>query len=208
MNILSRRRPVVALRDSLSACSYVCEIAPPNRRGQLASVVQVFVTIGLCLGYFVCYGTVRIPSSLSWRLPLALHSTIAVCLAFCSFFLLSESPRWLAFKGRKEEASRAWDKLGVSEAEREKDLLLNPTTMNDTPAAPTQTNKLGFFAKMRRDLIESMAMFSEGSRRPMLLGVFMMSMQQFSGIDGVIYVRISSVYLSSSSNVLLVCLHR
>ena len=121
---------------------------------------------------------------------MALQSAIALCLAFCAFFLLSESPRWLAFKGRKEEASRAWDKLGVSDAEREKDLLLNPTTMNDTPTPPAEVNKLGFFAKMRRDLVASIAMFGKDSRRPMLLGVFMMSMQQMSGIDGVVYVRI------------------
>ena len=151
----------------------------------------------------MCYGTVRISSSLSWRLPLVLHSTIALCLTFCSFFLLPESPRWLAFKGRKEEASRAWDKLGVSDAEREKDLLLQPATVNDTPLPPAGANKLGFFAKMRRDLIASMEMFNGGGRRPMLLGVFMMSMQQMSGIDGVIYVRTSASTIQAPQTVSL-----
>ena len=85
----------------------------------------------------------------------------------------------------------------MSDAEREKDLLLNPATMNDTPPHPAGANELGFFAKMRRDLAASIEMFNKDSRRPMLLGVFMMSMQQMSGIDGVIYVRIAASIFQS-----------
>lgn len=177
---------------------YVCEIAPPTQRGRLATMVQVFLTAGICVGYFMCYGTVRVPSSLSWRLPLAFQSGIALFLAVASSFYLPQSPRWLAYKGRREEASLAWDKLGVSNAEREKDLLQNPTgiavqnptVMVDARSTPTEAQKLGFFDKTRRDLTASIRIFKDDSRKPMLLGVFLMSMQQLSGIDGVLYVRL------------------
>ena len=169
---------------------YVCEIAPPTERGRLATIVQVFVTIGICVGYFMCYGTVRVPSSLSWRLPLAFQSGIALFLAIASSFYLPQSPRWLAYKGRREEASLAWDKLGVSNAEREKDLLQNSAPTVDAILRPTEAVKLGFFGKIQRDMVPSMHQFGKDSRKPMLLGVFLMSMQQLSGIDGVLYVSL------------------
>lgn len=146
--------------------------------------------MGLCVGFFTCYGTVRIPSSLSWRLPLALQSGIALVLTIAAAFFLPQSPRWLAYRGRKEEASVAWDKLGVSNAEREKDLLQNPASAVDEGPRPGETLKSGFLDRTRSDLTALTSVFGKGARKPMLLGVFLMSMQQLSGIDGVIYVRL------------------
>ena len=156
-------------------------------------MIQLLITVGLCVGYFSCYGSVRIPSSLSWRLPLALHSGIACFLAIASFFYLPQSPRWLAYKGRKEEASKAWDKLGVSNAEREKDLLQNPVpiesaALTDSPMRPTAAAKLKLLDRLRGNVNDLMAIFEKDARKPLLLGIFLMSMQQLSGIDGVIYV--------------------
>lgn len=160
-------------------------------------MIQLLITLGLVVGYFSCYGSVRIPSSLSWRLPLALHSGIAFFLAFTSFFYLPHSPRWLAYKGRKEEASKTWDRLGVSNVEREKDLLQNPVpvesaALTDSPIRPMVTARTKMLDRTRANLKEMMAIFRKDARKPMFLGVFLMSMQQLSGIDGVIYVRFNS----------------
>jgi hypothetical protein len=157
-------------------------------------MIQLLITLGLVIGYFSCYGSVRISSSLSWRLPLALHSGIAFFLAVTSFFYLPQSPRWLAYKDRKEEASKAWDRLGVSNVEREKDLLQNPmpiesAALTDSPTRPTVAARTKLFDRTRANLKEMMAIFRKDARKPMFLGVFLMSMQQLSGIDGVIYVR-------------------
>lgn len=147
----------------------------------------------MCIGYFACYGTVRLNSSFSWRFPLALQSAIALFLAVASFFYLPQSPRWLSSKGRKEEASAAWDKLGVSDAEREKDLLEDPTSAvlaaQDMPQRPPQeAARLGFKQRIQANIHELVAVFKKGPRKPLIMGVFVMSMQQLSGIDGVIYV--------------------
>lgn len=176
-----------------SSASYVCEIAPPRHRGPLCTVVQLFITLGLVVGFFACYGTVTIPSSLSWRLPLALHSGIAFVLTIASFFYLPQSPRWLAYKGRKEEASVAWDRLGVSGAEREKDLLTDATVSDgaEVNGVPTRQEavKKGMQDRIRSNITELTAVFGKDTRKPLLLGVFLMAMQQLSGIDGVVYVR-------------------
>ncbi|KFZ04608.1 hypothetical protein V502_10022 [Pseudogymnoascus sp. VKM F-4520 (FW-2644)] len=109
---------------------YICEISPPRKRGPLASSVQLLICLGVMMGYFICYGTVNISSSLSWRLPLALQAAVAAFGAGAAAMYLPPSPRWLAHKGRKSEASATWDLLGVSAAEREKD------TRHRVPRAP------------------------------------------------------------------------
>ncbi|KAL8792634.1 MAG: hypothetical protein Q9195_004762 [Heterodermia aff. obscurata] len=171
---------------------YVAEIAPPRQRGPLCTVVQLFITLGLVLGFFVCYGTVNIDSSLSWRIPLAFQSGIAFVLSIASFFYLPQSPRWLAYKGRKEEASLAWDKLGVSGAEREKDLLNDSAVpagaeVVEVPTTQASAKAKSMKEKLHKQISDLTVVFRKDTRKPLLLGVFLMTMQQLSGIDGVIY---------------------
>lgn len=173
--------------------SYVAEISPPKQRGPLCTVVQLFITLGLVVGFFLCYGTVSIESSLSWRLPFALQSGIAFFLTMASFFYLPQSPRWLAYKGRKEEASLTWDKLGVSGAEREKDLLQDTAApagaeVVEVPTSQAAAKAKGMRERMRSNWADLTVVFRKDTRTPLLLGVFLMSMQQLSGIDGVIFV--------------------
>ena len=110
---------------------------------------------------------------------------------------MPQSPRWLAYKGRKEEASLAWDKLGVSGAEREKNLLQDPAPTDDIgrQADSTEPKILTFREKVRRSMEDLTAVFRGNARKPMLLGVFLMSVQQLSGIDGIIYVSIPHLKL-------------
>ena len=165
----------------------MCEISPPKHRGPLATLVQMFITFGLVVGFFTCYGTVNIKSTLSFRLPLALQSGLAFMLTIASTLYLPPSPRWLTYKGQREEASKAWDRLGVSNAEREKDLLQNTIGESDPPERQ-QDVTIGFIQRTKKGWKEAVAMFAKDTRKPMLLGIFLMSMQQLSGIDGVIFV--------------------
>ena len=183
-----------------TAQRYVAEVAPPQQRGPLCTIVQLFITLGLVMGFFVCYGTVTIDSSLSWRIPLALQSGIAFVLSIASFFYLPQSPRWLAYKGRKEEASLAWDKLGVSGAEREKDLLKDSAVPAGAevvvvPTTPASAKAKSMKERLQRQMADLTVVFRKDTRKPLLLGVFLMTMQQLSGIDGVIYVSHSFLYL-------------
>jgi hypothetical protein len=127
------------------------------------------------VGYFLCYGTIKIDSSLSWRLPLAFQAGIALSLTIMANFWLPESPRWLAYKGHKKEAIEMWDKLGVSSTEREKDLEQSSIMRSDAVAAANVT-KVALIERIRRSIASSVAIFEKSSRKPMFLGVFMMSM--------------------------------
>lgn len=142
------------------------------------------------LGYFTCYATIHIQSSGSWRFPMALQSGIAVVLALASFFQLPESPRWLTYKGRHADATAAWDTLGVSGAEREKDSLLVANPAGQAGSATQMPETTDLRQRLSRNLKRLTGVFGKSSRKQMLLACFMMSMQQLSGIDGVLYVRV------------------
>lgn len=144
------------------------------------------ITVGLCVGYFTCYGTVNINSSISWRLPFALQAGIAAFLALVAELYLPPSPRWLTHRKRPEEAIKAWERLGVSEFDREETVLeeIRSDTNHDLTSPASVTLKMRF----KRGVKSLKRLITTEARNPMFLGIFLMSMQQLSGIDGVLYV--------------------
>jgi MFS family permease len=159
---------------------YVCEIAPARRRGPLASIPQFMVNVGIAMGYFIAYGTARIMgSSASWRLPLAIHSMMA--FGFCgACFFVPPSPRWLLVKGRREKAIETLEQLGLDSSELE-EMLVAPERSD---AASVRGSLLSSIRSNFRDMGE---VFHTSARKQTTLACFMMAMQQFSGIDGVLY---------------------
>ncbi|KAL4929254.1 putative MFS sugar transporter [Aspergillus undulatus] len=111
---------------------------------------------------------------------------------------LVPSPRWLTLHGRKAEAESIWDLLGVSHAEREKSeieqdrgsviqgpvsqdaAVTNVASMDVTPTEPQVGER-----STKHKLSD---IFSKDVRSRTALTVFLMAMQQLSGIDGVLYV--------------------
>ncbi|KAF2716209.1 general substrate transporter [Polychaeton citri CBS 116435] len=168
---------------------YICEIAPARERGMLASIQQFLTTFGICMGYFVCYGTVTIPTtSLSWRLPFAIQSFLSLVYAGCALCLLPQSPRWLSSKGRIVEADLAWSKLGISGVEREKAEEEQTSKSMQVEVGPEiariPSNSINTGAITGHTLFR---VFAKDVRMRTLLGVFMSGFQQLSGIDGVLY---------------------
>ncbi|KAM7185054.1 General substrate transporter [Naviculisporaceae sp. PSN 640] len=170
---------------------YICEITPPRVRGALTTVPQLFITLGLMTGFFTCYGAVNIDSSFSWRLPFLLLAAYAFLFSAVAFLYLPPSPRWLSLHGRMAEAQHAWETLGVPSADREKiinqvDNTTSPNsiTMTETPVpTPSPTS----IRSPDKDKSSLSSLFSPKSRPRLLLAVFLMGMQQLSGIDGVLY---------------------
>ncbi|KAL8957083.1 MAG: hypothetical protein Q9193_005551 [Seirophora villosa] len=154
---------------------YICEICPPERRGPVASLVQLLTTLGIPTGYFICYGSVRIQSSYAWRLPFMLQAVLAVALA-CTCPFLPSSPRWLIDRGHPSQAGPAMDRLQLSLKQFQEELeSAGPTrSVMDEPESQQSIKPL-------------LRVFAQENRKQAFLGMFLMGAMQFSGIDAVLY---------------------
>ncbi|KAL9593018.1 MAG: hypothetical protein Q9219_007695 [cf. Caloplaca sp. 3 TL-2023] len=179
---------------------YICELAPPAKRGVLSTMVQLFAATGILTGYFISYGTVYIGSSLSWRLPLAIQSFMAFLFAaVCSF--LPQSPRWLTLCGRHEESRALWVRLGVSldgenaEASDEvnSDRHRGPESKEDGQPnvqsavelqRPETTPVEDSTLVLSRSIVRA---FKKDVRSRTALAVYYLGMQQLCGIDSILY---------------------
>ena len=157
----------------------VAEVSPAKRRGIVTNIAQIMISLGIVLGYFICYGTQVINGSLSWRLPLAIQATIAlVNAAACS--LVPHSPRWLLMRGLTEQARQTSDQLGIA-AEEQEELFRQAT------AELEQSSNLSFFDSVKETLHGFKDAFAAPVRARTVFGCFVLAMSQFSGIDGVLY---------------------
>lgn len=152
---------------------YICEISPSARRGVLVSLPQFMAALGICMGYFTCYGSIHIDSSISWRLPFILMAVFAGALAASCLYLPS-SPRWLLLHGRRGDAIRAVERLNISSAEAEKDIFQSGSAQVQLTTVPVWSDFLSIFKRQYR--------------LRTILGLFVLGMVQLSGIDGVLYV--------------------
>ncbi|WYZ41956.1 hypothetical protein EsH8_V_000851 [Colletotrichum jinshuiense] len=159
----------------------VSEISPARLRGVMTALPQFAIVTGIVTGYFMCYGTATLGiSSAAWRLPLAVASFLGFVLSG-TYFVVPPSPRWLLSKGRQDEARLVVEKLGLDEKEGKEMLELSSSDEQKHDAnAPV-------LEIMRQALAGFREAFSSPYRSRTLFGCFLMGMQQWSGIDGVLY---------------------
>jgi MFS family permease len=81
-------------------------MAPKEIRGMLGSGVQLLFALGVMISYWIDYAverTIPATSSSQWQIPVGLQLVPASVLAL-GLFTQPESARWLAKKGRFDEA--------------------------------------------------------------------------------------------------------
>src|SRR5271155_2099490 len=108
--ILIAGRIIVGLGIGLSSGAvpvYISEVSPPESRGWTVSLFQLAITLGILLAYLVDYAFASIQG---WRWMFGLAVVPAAIFAFGMFFL-PESPRWLAKRGRHDEARMALTRI-------------------------------------------------------------------------------------------------
>ncbi|GAA6001434.1 hypothetical protein JCM10207_006665 [Rhodosporidiobolus poonsookiae] len=148
---------------------YVSECSPKHLRAQMILIHQLFIAGGVAMGFFVCYGTARIPGSMAWRTPFVLQ-TASACILAVAAPLMPYSPRWLLSKGRRDEAIQVIDYFVAPEHVNERSELL---------AIPPGA-KLSQWQAMKD-------IWSPDVRRRTLIGIAVNVFQQLSGIDFVLF---------------------
>jgi len=158
---------------------YIAEFAPASKRGQMIAYYQLAITVGILAAYFSNALVINIShrhisnTVLNWLF--AEQSWRAMFLIMCLpsiVFLIAllkvpESPRWLVSVDRKREARQV---LYTLRSESEADHELNEIT---NARAKTAGNSLFPVEK--------------AVRIPLIIGIVLAVLQQFSGINAIIY---------------------
>ncbi|KAF1946677.1 general substrate transporter [Clathrospora elynae] len=172
---------------------YISEIAPPEIRGALLVLQELSIVFGIVIAFWITYGTRFMAGEWSWRLPFLIQMIPGLILGVGIIFL-PFSPRWLSSKGRDHEALIVLGKLRKlptddarvyqewceiraevafsQEVSREKHPnLQEPTRMNG----------------IRLEVQSWLDCFRHGCWRRTVVGVGIMFLQQFVGINALIY---------------------
>ncbi|HEY0387895.1 MAG TPA: sugar porter family MFS transporter [Gaiellales bacterium] len=142
---------------------YIAELAPKRIRGGLVSFNQLMIVLGILAAYIVNFSLTGVSDN--WRWMLGIGAIPGVALAV-GMFMMPESPRWLAEKGRDDDAREA-----LQRARRTDDV---DEELDEIHEVSSQTGRLS-------------DIFS-GAVRPMLVvGMGLAIFQQIVGINTVIY---------------------
>jgi MFS transporter, SP family, arabinose:H+ symporter len=146
---------------------YIAEIAPAKQRGRLVGFFQFNIVFGILLAYFSNYliGTMGF-GDLEWRWKLGIAAVPAVVF-LALLFTIPESPRWLAKRGRVQEAEQVLRSTG--DANYQEDLRQILTSIDEHSAAANEP------------------FFSRKYGLPIFLAVSIGMFNQLSGINAILY---------------------
>jgi len=150
---------------SYTAPLYLSEMADKEIRGKLIAMYQLMVTVGILLAFL---SDTALSYSGDWRMMVGIICVPAVILML-AVLKLPDSPRWLASKGRFDEAKNVLHMLHSNERKVASEML---------------------------DIRESLKVKQEGwglfkanknVRRVVFLGMLLQAMQQFTGMNIIMY---------------------
>jgi len=150
---------------SMLSPMYISEISPASRRGQLVSLNQMAIVIGILLAFFSNYWLSGTGEN-NWRWMFAVMGLPAF-LFLISLLLVPESPRWLVQKDRDTEAFNILNRINGHER-----ATFELAEIRNSILAEKGTYKEVFSSRMR----------------PVLwLGVLMAVFSQVTGINSIMY---------------------
>lgn len=155
---------------------YIAEISPNLTRGSLTTFPEIFINVGIMLGYVSNYAFSGLSVHISWRVMLAVGILPSVFIGF-ALFIIPESPRWLVMQNRIDEARSVLLKTNEDEKEVEERLaeiqqaagFANSGKYEDKPVC--------------RELLSP----PPALRRMLITGLGIQCFQQISGIDATVY---------------------
>ncbi|XP_041024679.1 inositol transporter 4 [Juglans microcarpa x Juglans regia] len=170
---------------SMTAPLYISEASPARIRGALVGMNGLLITFGQFLSYLINLGFTQVPGTWRWMLGVA---GIPPLVQFFLMLSLPESPRWLYRMNKKEEAREILEKIyPQEEVEKEMNLLKASIETEEAVEADIGNNLI---TKLRS------AMGNVVVRRALCAGIAVQVVQQFVGINTVMYYSPSIMQLA------------
>ena len=164
---------------------YIAETAPSSLRGRLVSLKEAAIVGGIVAGYLAGAALGDSSSSLAsvidvenWRQMFLTALPLEMLMATGAFFIASESPRWLALRGRRDDAEEALIQcqgLGADDAAQQVTTMIDATTQSSTEEDDSVVGQLNEIFG------------SPYNKRALYIGVGLVLLQQLSGQPSVLY---------------------
>lgn len=159
--------------SSFAVPLYIAEISPTKTRGTLVSLFQLLITVGIMASYLSdsIFTVPDVdPAYIScWR-PMFYVGVIPAMIMLVGMVFLPETPRWLISKGYEEKCRQVLEK--VEEPQLVEEVI----------------------GKMKEDLdadkqnkVKWSGIFKKWLRVPLIIAIGIMFVQQFTGINTIIY---------------------
>ncbi|KAK7101483.1 proton myo-inositol cotransporter-like [Littorina saxatilis] len=163
---------------------YLAECSPSYMRGTLVSTNIAMVAFGQLVANVVD-GIFGSDTENGWRYMLGL-GCIPSAIQFVGFLFMPESPRWLISQGQEEKARRALQSMrGVLDIEEEYDQI-KQTCMEIKQEEESRGHKPVIIQMLQIPSV----------RRSLLVGCSLQMIQQFAGINTVMYYSATIIRMS------------
>ncbi|GBG82205.1 hypothetical protein CBR_g34488 [Chara braunii] len=156
---------------SFAAPVYIVEISPSRLRGGLGAINQLAITVGITLVYFLGI-------FLTWRILAAVSIVPLVALLVGTLVVVPETPRWLALKGESEKMAGVMRRLRGNRYDISMEIAEIRAAVASSLSEPKTQLK---------------DVFARGLVRPLVVGVGLSVLQQFCGINAVMFYS-SSIF--------------
>jgi SP family arabinose:H+ symporter-like MFS transporter len=161
---------------------YIAEVAPAALRGRMVSFNQLNIVIGISVAFFSNYLILTLGQGDSawagslhlgdwgWRWMLGVE-TLPAILYFFALVLIPESPRWLAMRGREDEALQILEKVCGPEQAR--------TDLQEVH------NSISAASHQQRVSVKQL--FTPAMKLVMTIAISVAILQQITGINSVFF---------------------
>lgn len=156
----------------------IAELAYPTQRGKLTSLYNTFFYFGAIFAAWLTFGTFKINSTWSWRIPSMVQGAIPV-VQLAALWFMPESPRYLVSRGRSDEARRD---LIKHHAGGDADSPLVAFEMAEIERAMAAEKSESYSANSWLDLFRGAA-----NRRRTLIAIIVGIFSQWNGVGVVSY---------------------
>ncbi|XP_043690899.1 sugar transport protein 8-like [Telopea speciosissima] len=147
---------------------FLSEVAPPQHRGAVNILFQLFVTIGILIANLVNYFASK-KHPWGWRLSLAIAAAPALVLFLGSFYI-TETPTSLIERKKYEKGKAILKKIrGVEDVEPEFEQIVRASEVAEQVKHP-------FMKLMKRS-----------SMPPLIIAILLQVFQQFTGINAIMF---------------------